>query len=74
MTIVQIPASLGGTNTPYNDGTGLYGMASNNGYGYQTVMFPMLLEVAAACAITVASAQQVQQLQSQFNRLYLGAP
>lgn len=57
MTIytVTIPVSLGGTNVPYNSGTGAYGMASSNGYGYKTYLIPMLSEVIAACAAAVAA-------------------
>ena len=58
-TIVQVPASLGGTDTPYNDGTGPYGMASQGGYGHVTYLFPMLSEVLAAGGTIVANAQAV---------------
>jgi hypothetical protein len=52
---VTIPVSLGGTNVAYNHGTGAYGMASNNGYGFTTYLIPMLSEVIAACALAVAN-------------------
>lgn len=57
MASVTIPVSLGGTNVGYNDGSGAYGMASNRGYGYATYLIPMLSEVIAACAITIAAAE-----------------
>lgn len=56
MTTVTIPVSLGGTGTPYTDGTGLYGMASKRGYGYNTYLMPMLSEVMAACAVVITNA------------------
>lgn len=59
MTTVQVPVSLGGTNTPYNDGTGAYGMASNGGHGYETYLFPLFAEMLAACGYTVTQAQAV---------------
>lgn len=49
-TTVQIPVAWGGTNVAYNDGTGAYGMNSNNGYGHVTYLLPMLSEVMAAIA------------------------
>jgi hypothetical protein len=72
MASVTIPVSLGGTNVAYNDGTGAYGMASNNGYGYVTYLIPMLSEVVAACSQAVTSANTATSMQSLFNRIYLG--
>lgn len=73
---VTIPVSLGGTNVAYNDGTGAYGMASSNGYGYRTYLIPMLSEVIAACGVAVTSASAAAtsktDTQSLFNRIYLG--
>lgn len=60
MTTVQVPVSLGGTNTPYTDDAGSYGMASRSGYGYQTYLMPMLSEVMAACASVIAAANAIQ--------------
>lgn len=55
--IVQIPLSLGGTNVPYNDGTGPYGMFSGTGgYGVRTYFMPMVSEVIAACSVAVTAA------------------
>lgn len=57
MTTVTIPPSLGGTGTPYTDGTGLYGMGSQSGYGYQTYLMPMLSEVVGACAVAATAGE-----------------
>lgn len=55
-TTVQIPVDLGGTNVPYNDGTGAYGMAAQNGYGCSQYFFPMISEVMAAMATRLTQA------------------
>lgn len=56
VTTVIIPPSLGGTGTPYNDGTGPFGMFSNSGYGYTTYLYPALSEVVAAIQVGVNAA------------------
>lgn len=46
-TTIQIPSERGGTNVPYNDGTGPFGMASKSGYGYTQYFMPLLAEFMA---------------------------
>ncbi|MGE4241730.1 hypothetical protein [Ramlibacter sp.] len=53
MATVTIPIALGGTNTAYSDGTGANGMASSNGYGYNSLFIAMSQEVINACALAV---------------------
>jgi len=48
MAQVQIPVALGGTNTIYRDDTGANGMASANGFGYNTLFFAMSGEMMTA--------------------------
>lgn len=76
MASVTIPVALGGTNVAYNDGTGAYGMAANNGYGYTTYLLPMLGEVISACSLAVTagttSTTNAANVQALFNRIYLG--
>lgn len=55
MSTVTIPGTLGGSGTPFSDGTGAFGMASGNGYGYKTYLIPMLSEVIAACSAAVVA-------------------
>lgn len=55
MTIVQVPVNLGGTNVPYSDDTGPFGMKSNGSYGYVQYLHPMLSEVIAACQLAVTA-------------------
>jgi len=54
---VSIPVSLGGTGTVYRSDTGTNGMASQNGYGYNTNLFPMLGEFIAMGALLADLAQ-----------------
>jgi hypothetical protein len=56
MTNLTVPASLGGSGTTYSDGSGANGMASSNGYGYNTLFFPAMAEVVTAMAAMLAAA------------------
>lgn len=62
MTTVTIPTRLGGTATAYSDGSGTNGMGSNNGFGYLTLLFPMLSEAIAACAAAVDRADSASMV------------
>jgi hypothetical protein len=84
MTSVTVPVSLGGSGLEYTDGTGTRGMASMNGWGFATYLFPMLAEVMTALQAGVdaagtsstdatAAAAAADQTQALFNRIYLGA-